>query len=343
MLKKLKKKIRQNKKKIINLLFKVKWIKNFVLKMGLNPLFIVIPFLLSFAIAFFEGLSTALLIPLLKGIIELDFGFAKEFPFINYITPFLSNFLSESMAIFMVLVGVVFISAVMKNIMGYVSSLSLGYQIIKLNNNFKKFIFNRYLKFGKLFFDRTNQGYLRTILGFTNVIGDLLTKFQGSLNKILMLSVYIVMMIIISWKLTLFILVIFPILHYSLTWFTSAIKKISRRQVFLKKKRSARIFNTLTCIPLIKAYTREKQEKKHFADETDKLGKLSFKMKKTKGLIGPIRQIMSLTAVLLIVSAIAFIFSRERNIEISNYLVKWNQIWFSCSSCKYKRISKDYG
>ena len=77
---------------------------------------LLLPGLLSLIAAFFEGLTIGLLIPIAKGIIEMDFAFVREMPFFKgIIMRFPRLFITPNSSIFIFLLMIIFSTAVMKN------------------------------------------------------------------------------------------------------------------------------------------------------------------------------------------------------------------------------------
>ena len=149
------------------------WLKSFLRKLNIRPIYLAIAVFLSLGAAFFEGISVFFLIPLAEGIVAMNFNSAKQALFIkNFILWFPEIFANSNTALFILLVIVIFISAVLKNIIQYAAFLAISKQFRRFCNNLRKLIFSRYLSFGKLFFDNNSMGYLQNVLlNFTGFIG----------------------------------------------------------------------------------------------------------------------------------------------------------------------------
>lgn len=297
--------------------------KDFLHKAGLKPSYFIAAVALSFLVAIFEGISVGGLIPLVKGVISLDFNFVRRFfPFNWLIETFPIVFKHFNASIFIILLGVVFVSAVLKNIIQYISFLAVLSQVRKFSNGIRQLIFERYLNFGKLFFDRTNMGYLHTVLiEFTSQIAGQLSRAVTILQNFFELIVYLTIMFIISWKLTSAVLIIFPILNYSLKWLIKKIEATSELHAESYVALSSKISNILSCMPLVKLYAMEKKEKAHFASLSSMLEKVEFSMDKKNNLIAPIQETIMLVSVVLIISAMSFIIIKERSTRIAGFLV----------------------
>ena len=299
------------------------YLKKFFKKVEINPAILLLPTFLSFAAAFFEGVSLGLLIPTIKSIIERNPAFVREVPVLRNLIGFLpASIEKRNSPVFILLIALVFIFAVTKSVLQYLSSLSISYQINRFANRLRKLIFERYLSYGKLFFDESNVGYLQQILvGYAGTIALQLHIFNQSLYSIFILMVYLVIMFKISLPLTLVVIVISPILSYSVGWLIQKIRKTSETSSAASLQLAKSISNTLTCIPLMKAYTSENEEKERFAHASDQVENFQFSMDKKQMLIQPINEIMLLSVLLFLVGVIAFFLVYERSGEIAGYMV----------------------
>jgi subfamily B ATP-binding cassette protein MsbA len=298
-------------------------LKRFFHKIEVKPTFLLLPVLLAALASIFEGVSLCLLIPTIRGIIQTDFSFIREIPVLkDIIEAFPQIFTIGNTPLFVFLVILIFLSAFLKNVFQYFSSLSMLFLVRQFANNMRKRVYERYLGFGKLFFDQKNAGYLyQVLIGHTTLIAAKLNELKGIFYLLFTLIVYFALMLIISWKLAIFATIIFPILHLSLRWL---IRKIRKTSVYFARscsRLSERISNTLSCIPLIKAQTNEDQEKERFIYASNDLERVEFSMDKKRLLLAPMHEIILLCMMLLLVAATAFLFIRERSGELAGYMV----------------------
>lgn len=301
-----------------NMIGSIYFLQNIGVRLG----YFIFSIFLSALVALLNFYTLRLLSPLIDGIVRNDFIFLKNAGFFRTIIHKFPQIFNTSNSLFILLVVTIFLVGVMKNIMVYSASLSVGYQAKIATSGIRKLIFNRYLSFGKMFFDRTGTGHLNNVLmNFTNAITTQLVSLQEALCQLFTLIVYIVIMFIISWKLTVFVMLVFPALNYFSKTVTEKIRAASKSYVSFQSKLSNKIFNILSCIPLVKVYTAEKIEIQNFADLDDKEAALQFSMAKKQQLIDPIQDIFMLLALLLAAFAMAFVVSRERPEEISKYLI----------------------
>jgi len=313
----------KSKTEKIGLYRKVMAIKELCRIMRVGLLYFIIQTCSSFLIAAFDGLSMALLIPLAKGVIEKDFSFLEAMPFFKIIIdnfPQLSIEVSNT-SLFMFLLVIIFMAATLKNVFSYLFRLYISYHKGKYQFRMKQFVFNRYMDFGKLYFDRTSQGYVRQILNFIGQITGLLDILGSMFINIFTGIVYLIIMFAIEWKLVLFIFMVFPALTISTGRLIKRIKKIAQLQTEVSLRLGREVFNILSCINLVKAFNQEEEARKTFGRTNEEMRKLSFSMERKTELIGPIQEMIVLTAFLLIISAVSFIFIKGSVGQISEYII----------------------
>ncbi len=301
----------------------IKLLQKFFRKAGINPFSLLIPTVLGLAAAFFEGVSLGLLIPTIKGIIEGNPGFVRNLPLLGNLVAFLPHEIEKrNSPIFILLISLVFLAAVLKNVFQYLSAIGVSYQVNRFANKLRKLIYERYLSYGKLFFDEHNVGHLHQILtGHTALIAGNMQTLNSSVFSFFTLIAYLIILFTISWPLTLLVIFLTPFLHYSVNWLIQKIRKTSEVYTGSSSNLAKNISNVLSCIPLIKAYTHEVEERKWFDHASNQVEKFQFSMDKKQMLIGPIQEIILLAMVLLLVGVIAFFFVYEKSGEIAGYLV----------------------
>ena len=301
------------------------WInlRRFLAHLQVNPVHLLIPALLAMIASLFEAATIGLLIPTIKGIIQADYNFVRDIPIFEKVIDLFPHTLEKrNSPIFILLVISIFCASTFKNTFQYFSYLCTVLQVRRFANNLRKGIYEKYLSFNKLFFDRHNMGHLHQLLvGHTSQIATQMSRIQNTFYSIFTLFVYLFLMILISWKLTLFILLSFPILHLSLQWLIRKISKTSEYFSDTYLKLGSKISNALSCIPLIKAYTHEAKEKDLFEQSSDRIESLEVSIDKKLLLIGPVQEMILLCMVLLLVGMMALLFVREGHREIAGYMV----------------------
>ena len=103
-------------------------------KVGANPIHFIWPTFLSLFAACFAGINVGLMIPVLKGIIHMDFGFVRETPFFKpIIDTFPQLFRTPNSSIFILLMVLIALATVLKLSLNLTSGLLMGYQLKKFS------------------------------------------------------------------------------------------------------------------------------------------------------------------------------------------------------------------
>jgi len=317
-------------------------LKSFTRLTGLQLRYFTVPAILSLLAASFEGVGIALLLPLVKGILQMDFDFVQETKIMHFIMYNVFHISSKpNTFIFAFLVGTILVAMVASSIMRYFASITTLYQLRIFCDSLRKLIFNRYLSFGKLFFDRNNLGHLHNVLiNFTYRISGEFRNLQDAFVRFFSFIIYVVIMSVISLPLTILVVLTLPVLTQSVRWLIEKIKKTSIVFASSSKRINEEIFNILSCIPLVKMYASEKREEKKFSILSGELCKLEFSLDKKSQLIQPINEIIILIIVLLLVSLMSFMAIKEKSAQVSSFLVFFILLKKASSSFHFITIIK---
>ncbi len=185
-------------------------------KIRIRPIHIIIPIALSAVAALLEGAGIGLLIPILDGFLHKSFGFITTTPYIGrWVAQLPPSILQNDRLIFAVLMGGFLLLYVLKSVMKFLSVVSMAYLSERAIHHHRKMLFSRYLSFGKLFFDTTNIGHHTLVLQeFSRHALFPVANLDKFINSFMSLLMYLIVILLISWKLTLVSLPLFIALHY---------------------------------------------------------------------------------------------------------------------------------
>ena len=293
--------------------------------MEVRPVHIVSPIALSFITASLDGLVLYLMVPLAKGVMTNDFGFVKDAPVIKQLLNMSANMFYgvtvPNNRLFVYFITAIFAIIALKNVVSYMTSVLLAYWHGRFYRNIHKFIFGRFLTFGKLFFDRTNQEYFTTVLDYSRYMMDMLDLFEQSIRNLFTLAACFTIMAVISWKLALLTAFIFPIYHYSNKNIIRSIKTVAeiKNKAWIELNKNA--FNILSCIPLVKAYSKEGRIKKVYDNINEEIRQSEFKMAKAYALITPIQEIIAALFFVTMVMIVTLFIAHDKLADISAFVV----------------------
>lgn len=292
---------------------------------GATPFQLATPVVLAAAVAALEGASVGLLVPMAIGVTQRDFGFVRALPVFSFVTERLPGWFGEGRddfaALFVLVALAAFGAALLKNVLSYVSHVVSSYWYGTYLSRANDYVFKRCLGFGKLYFDRVNQGSLHSVLGYTGELIDLLSYVQRAILHVLTLLAYVGVMLWISWQLTFFVLCFFPLTHFVVRRIARHIERLSRLLNEVTLARHAIAFNILSCIPLFKAYAQERQAAASYSDNNESLRRLNLRINAVQGLLGPFQEIVTLTAVLATICFLAFYLAEREPTALAVFLV----------------------
>ena len=310
-------------KKIISYFFSdLSIIKGFLDKAHIKIIYFIPSIVLSFIASLFDAFGIALLIPLAKGIINQNFDFVRKLPgFEIIINKFPQLFTSPNSSIFLLIISMIVLATIIKQVFVYLSEVIFLQYMMKFKSSMRKFVFNKYMDAGKLFFDRTIFGHRMAVMGFAENIAEFLNIIKSTISSFIFLLIYLAMMFLISWRLTLGLLIIFPVMNYATRWLRTKIKKTAQYSKEASKAYYANLFNIFPCIPLVKVNATEKSEKRRFAWLSDKLADWRINMQRKTMIIPPLQEMIMLFSAVGILLFTMLIIFKDKTQDVSVFLI----------------------
>ncbi len=266
---------------------------------GFHPARLLWPASFELLAAAAEGTSIALMIPAIDAIL-------------NHHQP------NSLLAVFGCIIGLITVSY----FLNYLASISVSHETRHLGNSLRQLVFKRYLTFGKLFFDSNNPGYIYEILiGHIQRISKQVHELHHCFHSLVMFIAYFALMIIISYKLTLCMLLIFPVIYFTFQRLIRNIKRGSHALEGARKDMSKKIMNVLSCIPLVKAYTNEPKEEAWLADGSSRLERAEFRIDLLENLISPAQGILTIGIIFIVVTLFSALHVFETSAAIAHFAV----------------------
>ncbi len=289
--------------------------------MGVERWHVGVSIALAVAVASLEGVSLGLLVPIAIGVTEHDFGFVQHWAGFRFLIEWYPGSFESFASLFVLVSATAFGAAVLKNVLSYGAFVFARYWYGRYQCRADDFVFSRCLGFGKLYFDRMSQGSLQAILGYTGELVDLLNVAQKAVVTALTLLAYVAVMAWISWRLMVFVLCFFPILHLVSRALSRRIESVSSRVNDETLGYHAQAFNVLSSIPLLQASAEEETARKRYAATNETLRRLHLRNGVLQGLLAPFQEIVTLAALLSMIGFLAFYVADRRPAELAVFLV----------------------
>lgn len=291
--------------------------------MGVRPVHVCIPLFLTLGIAGLSGLSVGLLLPVVEGFVKNDFSSVENLPAIGAMLKATgwNVYFKESGRMFLLLVAVIVSAQVLKNILLYMNFLYVSRWGSVFAANIRKAVFDRYLRFGKRYFDRTGQGKLQTIAGYCEQISFMINQLLAGVIAGAKIVVFVGILLYISWPLTLVTLCMYPCLNYVLRRLTSPIRDLSKEKQETSLRIGHDLFNIISGIAVVKMYSSETKLKKKYATLVDKYHGLEFQTNALVLLVPPLQEVIMTLFVMLMVGGIVIFLSGAAAASLAPYIV----------------------
>ncbi|MEA3489012.1 MAG: ABC transporter ATP-binding protein [Candidatus Omnitrophota bacterium] len=310
-------------KKTRELIDRLKRLIKFARKRGVPPKIFILPIILSLMTAALEGLYISLFYPLADGLLKGDFKIVYNIRFLGgFIKALPESIGGTNSGIFFTILALLVGVLIIKLLCRYLATVLLTYHVVAFAHNLRTEIFDRYLTYGKFFFDRNSNSRIYTVLiSFPGTIASKLLSIQTLVISFFTLAIYLIIMSLLSWPLTLVLIAGFPLFHYSLKGLISRIKKGSQHATLQMLKVSRKALDVLVCMPLIKVYAREPEEKREFDHESGEARKSAFNVEKKQQLVPVFNEFMTNIMILVLLGCIVFIVRDKGLNEIPKFLV----------------------
>lgn len=250
-------------------------------RMQLGPQLFVLALVCSGISALFEGLTMGLTIPLLDILFRetVPTGTVHVVGSIDLPVPAVIRETKSYLIAY--LMGLVLICSTFKALCDAYSALTVLKQVQFFIQRLRNALFERFLGFGKAYFDKTPFGDLSNIVvTYCNTLTSTLMEMNNFLTIALLSVVYLGALLWISWKLTVIGVVVYPFYYLLSVQIRERMRRTSSHYVTVMGRLSQAVNEVLGSIPLILSYGTEAREKKHFVEVSGSVRELDYSMAK---------------------------------------------------------------
>ena len=190
----------------------------------------------------------------------------------------------------------------LKNLVDYANGLLIGLLELRVVNDIRNRIYEHLHRLPMKFFDSNRSGELTSIS--INDVGYINAMLRSSFEKLLLtpleLLSFLTMLIIISWKLTLYSLIVVPVISILVIQIGASIRRKSRR-IFAQIAGVINLLQEVTgAMRIVKAFAMEEYEIKRFHQENDKFLRLSFRQRQLNALSSPLNEVLGASVVIFL-------------------------------------------
>lgn len=274
-------------------------------RLDAKPRHIVIPLVLSVAVALLEGVGIGLLAPLASGVVAGDFSIVTGHPIFQSIASYVPALghleqwrFSTTFAFF---AGLVFTVNIARMACDYTNRVYGKHLQALFRMRLQNAVYDQLFSFGKHFFDTVSQGYLRTYIQYAHESVAIIDIARLFLQTLLRIVAYLSVLVLLSWKITLIVAVVAPLLHYSVKTLVQSVRQLHRKATKVWMEKSKEAYNTLSAMPLVWSYSQEDKARASFAKLNEDIRKMEHKSAYVGELAIYVQEAIILTALLGII------------------------------------------
>ena len=197
---------------------------------------------------------------------------------------------------------VIFFAFILKNLFGYSKGILMARVNYSVVNNIRNTIYGHLLNLSLGYYERKRGGEITSIV--VNDVSVITTTLSKSFEKLIVTPIEIIMLVgvllIISWKFTIIVFLLIPILGFIITKIGQSIRRKSRRTFIQTAVFISLLQESISALRIVKAFAMEFQEFKKFKEATRKYFKLALRQKSLELLSSPINELLGVTAAIVL-------------------------------------------
>jgi ATP-binding cassette, subfamily B, bacterial MsbA len=224
-----------------------------------------------------EGLGISLLIPFLRTLQPTDNQAIANNPFINAIDGVFSGIPESNRALVITLC--ILLAIFIKASISYIYTSLCYWLQYNASHRLRQQIFQQLMRGGQSFWDANRCGELISTLGQeTERACIALQNFVWLIIDLCMIVVFISLLLLISWKFTIFVAGALLLISLIIRRITSRVQRLGKERVKASKEYQSVMVEGLTGIKTIQGFGRETYEEKKFERKSKKVRDISIKI-----------------------------------------------------------------
>ncbi len=249
--------------------------------------------------ALLDGAGIGLTIPFLQ--VLLNDGTSFHLPALPFLPDRGQWITQQPKGILLALFSVILlISVALKSLFGYLAEDGTTLYTQNIISLFRKRLYEKYLHAPIAFFDTEKMGTLSNMLGEVNNINILLSWVIGLAISITILAAYIATMVLVSWQLTILIILLIGAVGLGLSRLLNKLKPLGRAEYEAREALQIRFLDTLSGVRIVQSYATQNFELRRFNHLCDVVRDRTVLSLKKMRLIDPLTELATMTVALLI-------------------------------------------
>ncbi|PSB19612.1 ABC transporter ATP-binding protein [filamentous cyanobacterium CCP1] len=265
------------------------------------PVIIAIGVLSSFC----EGFGISLFIPLFQNIEQSTSPETNNFflRFLNYFS--LQEFSSEHRLL--IIAAFIFGCILLKNGLTYSNEVLFAWLNSRISHRLRAGIFQQLLSVSYSFWESNESGKLmNTLATETWATSRALGVLVGLIINTCTVVVFVLLLLLLSWRLTLVVGVAVVCISFFIQWVTRRVKTLGQQTVEINQVLANRMWESFGAMKLIRAFGRERYEQNRFEDASLQVQNIFLKLDILSGLVNPISEVLSAALLLCILAVVLF-------------------------------------
>lgn len=281
------------------LIKEIKVIKKLLLLLRSYRGLMIIIIILGILSSFFEGLGISLFIPLLQSVVQPSSSVAGSNFFVDFLNRIFIDISSNNR--FVIIALCILVSIVVKSCIVYSNSILSAWLNARIGHRLRTKIFQQFLNVSYSFLENNESGKLmntlasetwRTSQALSTIINLVITTFT--------VAIYTILLLLISWQLTLFVFVLMMIISLSIQLLTRQVKTLGEQALEANIVLAKRMWEGYGGMKVIRAFGRESYEKERFDWASNQVVNTFLKLDIISGAVQPLSDILSAVTLLLI-------------------------------------------
>lgn len=251
--------------------------------------------------SFSEGLGISLFIPLLQSVSEPSSQLSNQLSHSNFLVDTLNKFFANysSQTRLLIIALCILVSIIIKNGLSYINSILFSWFNARIGHRLRSKIFEQLLNVSYSFLETNESGKLmNTLASETWRTSQALSTLVGLIITTCTITVYVFLLILISWRLTLLVTVCMALISFVIQLLTRQIKTLGEQAVEANSNLAIRMWEGFSGMKTIRAFGRERYEQRQFDETSNKVRTTFLKLDILSGIVGPLSEVLS--AVLLL-------------------------------------------
>lgn len=204
----------------------------------------------------------------------------------------------SGVAAFLWLAGLMFILAVVKNLFAQAHHMMVGRICCGAVENLGNRMFERYLGFGKAWYDRASHGHTTAVMESRHEVSRIFEALLRLTSNSMLLGGYVCVMLLVSWRLTLIGVLLFPLINLVTRSILDRTAAAAGKSTEAIMRLSRQIYEVLAAIPLFQSAGREKQAFAAFSLAAAQLREACMRSLFLQGISARMQELAGLAALL---------------------------------------------